>query len=160
MKTKMILLAMLLTLLTVSAQAKDVYLAKLSEDIQEDVPNAKSFEAIVTTSAKDIDDYFSQGDYTLSYDEAFVILGGNKSIRAELGQYKKRKIKSDAKLRLDICYLKKGLSGKNDTFVFIRSMFAVPKFCRNEYLFETDLGEQKINLQEIINALVKNFKER
>jgi len=123
---------LMLTLLPLPLHAKEVYMAVVSEDMLTGVPNLDGLDAIIKTSAHDIDYYFANGNLTLQTNEQFILRGGRGSIERELDQYNNRSIILNTGgrnwLTLDAygCYQRRPIGRENTTYVMVRSSLWPP----------------------------------
>jgi hypothetical protein len=125
MKMISALMSMLMSmLLPLPVQAKDVYMALLSEDITNSAKNFDSLDAVIMANTKAIDQYFQNGDLTLQSDQELVIRGGRGSIATALDRYKSRSVILSGRgvLASYGCYYKRPIGRENTTYVILRDI--------------------------------------
>jgi hypothetical protein len=141
MKMRFALMIMFMLMLLPSAlEAKDVYLALVSEDITKAVTSFDTLDAIIKSNSYDIDHYFQNGDLTLQPNQEFIIRGGRGPIKRELDQYKTRNVILNTygqdwlTLNAYSCYLKRPIGKDNTTYVMLRSGYKWQgeKYCPKE----------------------------
>lgn len=130
--TTRIILSIIFMLLALPSEAMTVHWAVLSGDFLTNVPNLESLEESIRANDEGMDYFFQNGDFRLSSDYEFIIMGGRNSIASELNQYKTRKIildREDRRLNVYFCFKEKKI-GKNTTYIMLRSsLFTGDKLC-------------------------------
>ncbi|MGA8599144.1 MAG: hypothetical protein WB676_30875 [Bryobacteraceae bacterium] len=166
----------LMAFLAIPCKAGDVYAAVLSYSSQEGLgpefgtriseQQLQSFDNLITSNAKDLKKFFSNGDFSLKKsDDEFVIMGGNKGIRSELTKYASSGVTYKKKLLLYVCREDRS-GGTTKNYVVIRpySQGTLSTFCRHEVqgadenkVFDGS-GTHRISLQTVIDALEARYR--
>jgi hypothetical protein len=117
---------LMLTLLPLPLEAKDIYMAVLSEYLVTGAGSLDNLDVLIRTNSSEVDHYFQNGNLILQHDQALIIRGGRGSIGRELDQYPARNIILNNPMNwqnLDGygCYKKRPLGRENTTYVIVRS---------------------------------------
>jgi len=182
MKMRFVLMSIfMLLLLPLRLEAKEVYVALVSEDqMKLGVPNLNAFDQIIKSHLLDFDDYFTKnGDLTLEINQELIIRGGRGSINTKLDPYPDKKVtlnargsgKNWAPLEAYGCYVKRA-TRENTTYVLVTSAYKLrtppgappwkqwgkKDYCAKEFdTFVTDAPTTVITLQQLSKAVLKNL---
>jgi hypothetical protein len=155
----------MLMLLPLPLQAKDVYLALVSEDLTKGLKNLDSLDVIIMANDQNIDQYFKNGNLTLQPNQELIIRGGRGSIKRELDQYKRRNVilntggQNWVTLSAYFCYVKRPIGRENTTYVMLRTAYKWEgeNYC-TKTLYPDNASDTVINLGSL-GAAVKAKKE-
>jgi hypothetical protein len=148
MKIRFVLMSVfMLMLLPFPLEAKDVYLALVSDDVAKDRQNLDSLDPIIKTNLQDMDHYFGNGDLTLQLNQEFIIRGGRGSIKRELDQYKTRNVilntggRGWLALAAYGCHVKRPIGREDTTYVMLRTKtsWEGEKLCTRSCIYTTNL---------------------
>ena len=139
---------LMLMLLALPSHAKEVYFAKVSDDVTTIAKDWDSLDLVIKSHNNALGDYFKDPqnqnniiDLTLQPNQEFIIKGGRGSIKEELANYVARKIilgnaRNWEVLAVYECYVRRPFPRENTTYIMLRTNYqwGGEKVCTNEYV--------------------------